>query len=86
MPSTPRYAVQTYVKDKRGRISASRALACKNADEARGRAQRHCEGKSNVGAAAFLLHGDEHLGDTDPPEAIAIFGHVPPEVDDSIPF
>lgn len=60
-------------------------MACKNADEARSRAQRHCEGKTNVGAA-FLLHGDEHLGDTDPPEAIAIFGHVPPEVDESLPF
>ncbi|MGU3540032.1 hypothetical protein [Methylobacterium sp. A54F] len=86
MASKDRYAVQAYAKNGNGEITPSRSIACKTADEAKSRAERCCSVGSSAGAAAFLLRGDEDIGSTDEPIAFAIYGEVPPEVSDRIPF
>jgi len=86
MKSTDRYAVQTYVRNRKGAFNAGRGIACKNADEARRRAEQSCKGRANIGAAAMLLKGDEYLGSTEEPIILAVFGVCPPDVIDEIPF
>ncbi|WP_420604731.1 hypothetical protein [Methylobacterium sp.] len=86
MASSDRYAVQTFKRSGTGAFSAGRSIACKTADEARLQAERSCAGRDDAGAAAFLLKGDEYLGSTEEPIAIAVFGVCPPEIVDNIPF
>lgn len=81
-----RYAVQTYSRNRRGGFVPGRSMACKTADEARAKAEQSCTGRSDAGAAAFLLRGDEYLGSTEEPITIAVYGTCPPEVTDDIPF
>ena len=86
MASADRYAMQGYVRNRAGLIIPGRSYPCKNADEARSKAERTVASKSAVGSAAFLLKGDEWIGSTEEPIAIAVFGEVPEGVSDEIPF
>lgn len=86
MASMERYAVQTFIKAPSGAFSAGRAIPCKNLQEALRKAEQSCIGRQDRGAAAYLLKGDEHIGETEEPTAVGVFGSCPPDITDDIPF
>ena len=86
MASTERYAVQTFKKTQNGAFSASRSIPCKSLQEALKKAEQSCTGRGECGAAAYLLKGDEHIGETEEPMAVGVFGACPPDITDHIPF
>jgi len=86
MASMERYAVQTFKKAPSGEFSAGRSIPCKNLQEALKRAEQSCSGRDSCGAAAYLLKGDEHIGETEEPTAVGVFGVCPPDITDHIPF
>lgn len=86
MGSSDRYAVQTFNTTRKGELREGRSIPCKNADEARDKAQRSLERGGAAGAAALLLKGDDYLGATEDPIVFATFGSVPPRFTDQLPF
>lgn len=85
MGSSDLYGVQTFIRNRKGKLAQGRFTACKNADEARRLAEAKVEGGHAAGSAAFLRRGG---GEFDEGEAItfAVFGAVPPGVSDQLPF
>lgn len=79
------YGVQTFVRDRKGKLAQGRYIPCKDADEARRLAQARVNGAHAAGAAAFYRTGG---GEFDEGEAYAIatYGSVPPSVADALPF
>ncbi|CAO4142267.1 hypothetical protein [Methylorubrum extorquens] len=85
MASSDLYGVQTFVRDRKGKLSQGRFTHCKDADEARRYAEARVTQGHAVGSAAFLRRGG---GEFDEGEAItfAVFGAVPSGVSDQLPF
>lgn len=79
------YGVQTFIRDRKGKIAKGLALACKTADEARREAERRSGGRLAIGATVFYQAG---AGEQDEGEAITIatYGTVPPGFEDTLPF
>ncbi|MBI1690500.1 hypothetical protein [Methylorubrum sp. DB1722] len=79
------YGVQTFVRDRNGKLAQGRFTACKDADEARRYAEARVAQGYAVGSAAFLRRGG---GEFDEGEAITLetYGAVPPGVSDQLPF
>lgn len=79
------YGVQTFVRDRKGKIGQGRFTMCKDADEARRYAEARVEQGYAAGSAAFLRRGG---GEFDEGEAItfAVFGTVPQGIKDALPF
>ncbi|WP_163006187.1 hypothetical protein [Methylobacterium brachiatum] len=86
MPSTERYAVQTFKRTPTGAFSAGRSIPCKTLQEALAKAEQSCTGKQDSGAAAYLLKGDEYIGETEGPITVGVYGACPPEINDDLPF
>ncbi|WP_149312196.1 hypothetical protein [Methylobacterium sp. P1-11] len=86
MPSTERYAFQTFKKMPTGNFSPGRSIPCKTLQEALTKAEQSCTGKEDHGAAAYLLRGDEDIGETEGPKTVGVYGACPPEVTDDLPF
>lgn len=85
MASSDLYGVQTFVRDRKGKLAQGRFTACKNADEARRVAAAKVEGGHAAGSAAFLRRGG---GEFDEGEAITLetYGAVPTGISDQLPF
>jgi hypothetical protein len=79
------YGVQTFIRDRKGKIAKGLALACKSADEARREAERRAGGRTAVGAAVYCNVGAGEQDDGEP-ITIATYGTVPPGVEDTLPF
>jgi len=62
------------------------SIPCKTLQEALTKAERSCTGKDDRGAAAYLLRGDEHIGETEGPITVGVYGACPPEITDDLPF
>lgn len=79
------YGVQTFIRDQKGKPEQGRFYQCKDADDARRTAETRVANGYAAGAAAFVRRGG---GEFDEGEAItfAVFGLVPPDVVDAIPF
>jgi hypothetical protein len=86
MASIERYAVQTFTKTMAGDFNVGRAIPCKSLQEALKKAEQSCSGSQDRGAAAYLLKGDEHIGETEEPTAVGVFGACPPNITDDIPY
>lgn len=79
------YGVQTFVRDRRGRLVQGRFTACKSSAEACRYAEARVEQGAAPGAAAFLRRGGGEFDEGDL-ITVAVFGAVPPDVKDSLPF
>lgn len=79
------YGVQTFVRDRKGKLAQGRFTQCKDADDARRYAEARVEQGYAVGSAAFLRKGG---GEFDEGEAItfAVYGSVPQGIKDALPF
>lgn len=87
MDSKDIYGVQTFIRDRKGTLAQGRFIECRDADHARQTAEARVSGAAAVGAAAFLRPGYKAEFDGgDEPITLAIFGTVPPGVEDTIPF
>jgi hypothetical protein len=86
MASTERYAVQMFTKMPTGNFTVGRSIPCKTLQEALTKADQSCIGKQDRGAAAYLLKGDEYIGETEGPVTIGVYGACPPEIADDLPF
>lgn len=86
MPSTERYAVQTFKKMPQGGFRLGRSIPCKSLEDALAKAERTCSSGQDSGAAAYLLKGDELIGETEDPVAVGVFGLCPPDITDDIPY
>ncbi|UMY19092.1 hypothetical protein MMB17_07280 [Methylobacterium organophilum] len=85
MKSGDIYGVQTFVRDGRGRLAQARFTPCKSSAEACRYAEGKVEQGAVPGAVAFLRRGG---GEFDEGELItvAVYGSVPPDVKDALPF
>ena len=87
MASNDLYGVQTFVKDRKGKLAQGRFIECKDADDAKRLAEQKVAGQYAAGAAAFLRRSsDREFDDGSEPITLAVFGAVPPGVADVIPF
>jgi hypothetical protein len=86
MPPKDHYGVQTFVTDRKGRLARGLAVACKNADEARREAERRASGRSAIGATAFWRSASGEFDESAEPITLAVYGTVPPGVEDTLPF
>ena len=79
------YGAQSFIRDRKGKLTLGRCYSCKDADEARRMAEGRVAGGYAAGATAFLRRGG---GEYDEGEAITIaaFGVVPHEARDALPF
>lgn len=80
-----RYGAQTFVRDRKGQLGEGRVYACKDADEARRIASARVAGGYAAGAAVFMRRGG---GEFDEGEIVMfdVYGCVPPEVSDAVPY
>lgn len=85
MKSSDLYGVQTFVRDRKGKLGQGRCITCKDADQACREAEAKVVGGHAAGSAAFLRRGG---GEFDEGKAItiAVYGTVPPGVADALPF
>lgn len=86
MPGAERYAMQTFRKMPAGNFNAGRSVPCKTLQEALAKAEQSCAGKEDRGAVAYLLRGDDYIGETEGPVTVGVYGACPPEITDDIPF
>ncbi len=86
MAQKDHYGVQTFVTDRKGRLARGLAIACRNADEARREAERRANGRSAIGATAFWRAATEEFDEGAEPVTLAVYGKVPPGVEDGLPF
>lgn len=81
------YGVQTFVKGQKGRLVQGRFIQCSDADEATRTAEQKVKGLYAAGAAAFLRRNvSDEFDDGSEPITLAVFGKVPPGVEDVMPF
>jgi hypothetical protein len=80
------YGVQTYVRDRKGAVMRGLSTACRSADEARREAVRRAAGRSAVGATAFWQPASGEFEEGAEPVTLAVYGTVPPGVEDALPF
>lgn len=80
------YGVQTYIRDRKGALARGLATACRDADEARREAERRAAGRAAVGATAFWQPASGEFDEVSDPITLAVFGTVPPGVEDALPF
>lgn len=80
-----RYGAQTFVRDRKGQLGEGRVYACKDADEARRIASTRVAGGYAAGAAVFMRRGG---GEFDEGETVALelYGAVPPDIQDALPY
>ena len=69
------YIVQSYVRGRGKALKAEQQVGCKNAEEARRKAERL--GPLRVGVVAFSASADVELGDYDDPVIIFRSGELP---------
>lgn len=86
MKSKDIYGVQTYLRDRKGALVRGLATSCRNADEARREAERRAVGRSAVGATAFWQPASGEFDEGAEPITLAVYGTVPPGVEDALPF
>ena len=80
------YGVQIYIRDRQGAVARGLSSACRNADEARREADRRANGRGAVGATAFWRPAAGEFDDDAEPVTLAVYGTVPPGVEDALPF
>lgn len=87
MASSDLYGVQTFVKGHKGKLEQGRFFECKDADEACRTAQQRVDSLNAAGAAAFVRRNcSREFDDGSEPITLAVYGTVPPGVEDRIPF
>lgn len=87
MGSKDLYGVQNFATSHNDKLVQGRFIECRDADDARATAQRQVETGRADGAAAFLRPGYRaEFDDSDGPITLAVYGRVPPGVEDAIPF
>lgn len=87
MSNNDLYGVQTFVKGRKGKLEQGRFIECSDETEAQRLAERKVRNNDVAGAAAFLRKNyNAEFDDGSEPITIAVFGKVPPGVEDVIPF
>ena len=80
------YGAQAYRQDGQGRLERGQSEACRDADQARRRAELLACKRGVAGATAFLIPNYTREYGGDDPITIAVYGEVPPEARDALPF
>ena len=80
------FAMQTYRRDGRGRLSQAKWTACETAAEAIQRAEAAVAAGKVAGAAALSQRCSGEFDEGEVPITIAAFGEVPAETRDQLPF